>query len=829
MKKKFLFSSLFVVAALVGCTNEEFSENGQNNDLGVDRPKVDLAFEVGGTDTKMEGIGTGIYYTTKDLVGAVLVDASNLWNVANGHVGNNRFHYDKNDGKFVTEGTTVVGSWLFYAQYDTDMTTTRGGVKFDFPQVQTYANDLSEIAKVKLEFPEKVDVQKLVLRPTTNALNVNSPFCSQYTIQNTSVPVADIAHRSPYESEQSVLNTAEQEMKLVGKYADVASSFRSYTTGTADQDIIALNCLEDKSQSNTFEGYVAIPAGEYANIAIYAYTDKGVFKYNVKNAYVESTDETIDKTQQENFVLRRGHIVELNQINREIPAKSYMQIGADNLMKYTDLQTTSETDGTVVISQEDLVAVINGINDSQEVKIRVLGDAVKINQDVMAALKAKLAVYPDAYLSFKDTDGQIDVVGNTASGTPLVLQNITFNGGAKLISGYASVSENISIPTMESFTVNAGSTLTFTTENGIYTGIENYGDVIFENTNDEVIIVPAIRKNLGTITINTPVKITTTLNNNMDVMAGLTGTIINNSTLDLNGTSTNNGMITNDGIINLTKDLTSNGEIVNNETINISSTLTNNGTITNNDGAILLVKGDGTAALNNEGVITNLGDMYCHEGYNTINNTGEIYAKAGSTTYITTNSKEDESTTATNNAINKMGEIFCDSRNVDVSVTKANQKGYISYNLPADKTELTVEPGDKFNKVYLNGDCVLNHESVNFVVVEAEANVTLGSQKNYQEFTFNKDAFVYSMPEYKNQIAQLVVAEGVRVKVPTENAIGVYGVRSTTTWTFAQIINKGTILVGGEFWSQLARPTTGTFASGDGQTSAFHWSETTWK
>lgn len=871
MDKKLIYGFLFATA-MVGCTNEEFAEKQQAGDFGLDRPVIEnFSFAVGQPETRMEGNHQTSWFTGEDTIGAVLVDyAKNTpyYQVVEGHVGNNRFVYNPSKGKFETVGTTVVGSWLFYASYDERMTTNRNGVKFDFPAVQTYSGTgYQEIAKmdfktspivnlagqedgyfnyeipmtsvysyarITMKFEEPVIVQKLVIRPTDATGKKNAPFSTVYTIKNTKVPNADV-YSPGLLGEQGVLDAACVEMRnrkgnLIQDYETSLTKFVDYLTPetTPSRDIIALNCLANTTESVKFEARMAIPAGKYNNLAVYAYTNKGVYKYNVDNANVGGGDNHNNGNQEE-FLLRRQLGVALHNVNGEKVAGQKEYLEMTEKVDYPTLAETTETNGTVVISQEDLIAVINGIDRSQEVKIRVLGDAVKINQEVMTALKAKVADYPGAYLSFKDTDGQIEVIGNTSAGDPLMLQDITFNGGAKLTSGYANVNEDVIIPSNQSFTVKAGTTLTFTTEDGTYTGIENYGDVIFENTNDEVITVPAIRKNLGTITINTPVKITTTLNNNMDVMAGLTGTIINNSTLDLNGTSTNNGKITNEGIINLTKDLTSNGEIVNNETINISSTLTNKGRINNNDGAILLVKGDATAALNNEGVITNLGDMYCHEGYNTINNTGEIYAKAGSTTYITTNSKEDESTTATNNAINKMGEIFCDSRNVDVSVTKANQKGYISYNLPADKTELTVEPGDKFNKVYLNGDCVLNHESVNFVVVEAEANVTLGSQKNYQEFTFNKDAFVYSMPEYKNQIAQLVVAEGVRVKVPTENAIGVYGVRSTTTWTFAQIINKGTILVGGEFWSQLARPTTGTFASGDGQTSAFHWSEATWK
>lgn len=871
MDKKLIYGFLFATA-MVGCTNEEFAEKQQAGDFGLDRPAIEnFSFAVGQPETRMEGNDQTSWFTGEDEIGAVLVDYAQktpYYQVVEGHVGNNKFVYNPSTGKFETVGTTVVGSWLFYASYDKRMTTNRNGVKFDFPAVQMYSGiGYQEIAKmdfktspivnlagqedgyfnyeipmtsvysyarITMKFEEPVIVQKLVIRPTAANTTTADPFSTVYTIANTTVPQANV-YNPGLLGEQGVLDAACVEMRnrngnVIEDYTTSFRTFVDYLTPetTPSRDIIALNCLANTTESVKFDARMAIPAGKYNNLAVYAYTNKGVYKYDVNNANVAAGND-YNNGNQEEFLLRRQLSVALHNVNGvKVPGqKEYLEM--TEKVDYPTLAETTETNGTVVISQEDLIAVINGIDRSQEVKIRVLGDAVKINQEVMTALKAKVADYPGAYLSFKDTDGQIEVIGNTSAGDPLMLQDITFNGGAKLISGYANVNEDVIIPSNQLFTVNAGTTLTFTTEDGTYTGIENYGDVIFENTNNEVITVPAIRKNLGTITINTPVKITTTLNNNMDVMAGLTGTIINNSTLDLNGTSTNNGKITNEGIINLTKESTSNGEIVNNKTFNISSTLTNNGTITNNDGAILLVKGDGTSALNNAvaGVITNFGDMYCHEGNNKINNTGKIYAKAGSTTYITTNSQSNETTTVTNS--NVMGEIFCDNRNEDVSVTTSTQKGYISYEVQATVNELTKETGDKFNKVYLNGSCKLNHESVNYVVVNAESTITLNSDKNYQEFTFNADATLYSAPAYKNMIGKLVVAEGVRVKVPTENAIGVYEVTySTTSKTSAVIDNKGTILVGGNFWSSLAQPATGTFASGDGQTTAFHWSQSTW-
>lgn len=867
MDKKLIYGFLFATA-MVGCTNEEFEEKQQTGGFGLNRPVIEnFSFAVGQPETRMEGNDQTSYFTGDDVIGAVLVDYADQtpYTVVEGHVGNNRFVYNPSTGKFETDGTTVVGSWLFYASYDKRMTTNRDGVKFDFPAVQMYSGTgYQEIAKmdfktspivnlagqedghfnyeipmtsvysyarITMKFEQPVIVQKLVIRPTTAGLTGSDPFSSTYTIKNSQVPQANVYSPGLYKTEQDVLDEACVKMRnrngqVIEDYGISLTKFIEYLTPetTPSRDIIALNCLENTTESVNFDARMAIPAGKYDNLAVYAYTNKGVYKYNVMNANV-AAGEDYNNGQQEEFLLRRQLGIALHNVNGiEISGqKEYLEM--TRTLNYTQLADATETDGTVVISQEDLIAVINGIDRGQEVKIRVLGDAVKINQEVMTALKAKVAEYPDAFLSFKETDGQIEVVGNTSAGNPLMLQDITFNGGAILTSGYANVGKDITIPANQLFTANAGTTLTFTT-NGTYSGIENKGNVIFDHTNKNEISVGAIKSNLGTITINTPVEITASLDNSKDIMAGLTGVIINNSTLDLNGTVTNSGKITNDGIINLTKELTSSGEIVNNKTFNISSKLTNKGTITNNDGAILLVKGNGTAALDNEGVITNFGDMYCHDGDNKINNTGKIYAKDGSTTYITTNSKVNEALTVTNSNI--MGEIICDNRDEDVSVTTSNQKGYISYEVQTTVNELEKKNGDKFNKVYLNGDCVLNHESVNYVVVNAESTITLNSQKNYQEFTFNADATLYSEPAYKNSIGKLVVAEGVRVKVPTENAIGVYDIDHSVSKTSAAIDNKGTILVGGDFWSKLSLPASGTFASGDGQTTAFHWDEPVW-
>lgn len=857
MKKKFLFSSLFVAAAMVGCTNEDFVGQGQNDGLGVDRQVINVSFGVEEPQTKMVGEGDFIYYTTDDKIGAVLVDHTQKepYTIVDTHVGNNKFNYIANKKKFETDGTMVVGSWLFYAQYDSRMTTSRNGVVYDFPQVQTYAEDLSEIAKidfrtspvvnlvgqedghfdsfnlplvsvysyaeVRLEFPQPVDVQKLVIRPTANDLQTSVPFGKQYTIKNTNVPVADLPNKSPLVTDQYVLDQAQLKMNNKGAYSS-SMVFKDYSVkGSEDQDIIALNCLEDETEATTFVGRIALPAGKYSNIAIYAYTNKGIYKYNVKNASAEATNETI-KGAQKDFYLRRGYIVQMNKIDRAIAAADYLKV--KDKKTYAELEKDTETSGTVVISTEDLVAVVKAIDEAKNVKIRVLGDETVLNQAVMEALterREKLGA--DVQLVFID---DINIEGNASSDEPLVLHDVTFNKNAVLTSGYATSGREVYAENTLTVGKSAGLNIneSYLNSDYSYMNVVNNGSLtisaVSTSTQVQKTVISAILTNNGTLAVteNAVASIGKVVNS---------GIFTNDGQLSVSNLENNtDAKFVNNAEVSLNDKSGFNyGTIENNAALNITRDFTNSGIIQNNKGGILLVKGNQGATFTTAGSIYNSGDMYCHEGKNMIYNTGKIYAKKGSTTYITRNSGVDENVTPTND--NAMGEIFCESRNEDVSVTQSNYKGYISFNVGVETSKLEKVTGDKFNKVYLNGDCALAHDGVTYVVVEDEANVTLATHKDYQEFTFNADATLNSADKLKNQIAKLTVAKDVRVKVPTENAIGVYDVdNNSTSKSTAAIENNGTILVGGNFWSILNIADTtgdGTFASGDGQTSAFHW------
>lgn len=160
--KKVLLGSLALAGVFGACTNEEIVDAVQNNAALTERTQVNLTLETPVASRMSNGTGWGVNYETRDVLGAVLVDAgysasenwpawNNVnWSVVDGHVGNNRWAYK--DGKFQTDGTTAVGAWVFYTKYNADMTTSRNGIEFDFPQIQDGAADLEKIANNNINF-----------------------------------------------------------------------------------------------------------------------------------------------------------------------------------------------------------------------------------------------------------------------------------------------------------------------------------------------------------------------------------------------------------------------------------------------------------------------------------------------------------------------------------------------------------------------------------------------------------------------------------------------------------------------------------------------------
>lgn len=899
MNKKYYLSSLAAATLLAGCTSDELvpQQNEEVADVLANRPKIEVAFGLETSATRMHGNETGVTFDQEDHLGAVLVDQglsipANYYTLATGntHIANNKFYYDGE--KFVTDGTMCVGAWLFYANYDAANTTSRGSIKYDLPIVQEYAQDYSEMAKhdfkfspiinlegkengyftdepnpdyaftipmisaftyaqIKLEFPKDVTVQKLVLKPSTVAAgNDYDPFYHTYELNNgssnngLSTAVADLNNypatvwrngAQVYVNRQGRLN--EQRDALMKQLPYIPATVGS--SGSVREQLIALNCLDSNLEpSKSFMTNMLIPSGEYKCIRLYAYTDKGVYVYNINDECEAAQTDPADPTAvrptslpaQDNatITLKRERVTmhniaavpTTNQDYKDIQTKAIRMTDTRNNVQ---LQASTETDGTVVISQKDLVAVINGITVAGQMNVRVLGNMVKITEEVAKAIKdAEKRVNGDIQVYF---DKAVDIEG-TAEG--YTLTDVTFAGDATLTTGSITLGDDINIPAGKKLTVNSGATLNVNTKANnntppayIYDNITNNGTL---NANVSGLVVGTV-VNSGTFNVTKEATITTKLENSGTVnindklttaFTSTRGTITNNATLDIVGNSENKAVHSNGRLVGAT--------INNNGVINVrgAAAFENKGII-NNAANAKIISGeanvDGSSILNHVGaVVNNDGFLYCFNGNNTIKNLGTINAKSGSTTYITYNSDASEIATPTRS--NKMGVINLDSRSEDVSVTKTEQKGYIVWTTA--ETVIRHQPGDKYNKVVLSSAATVNDNAVRYI--ETSKNLTL-TNNQVQELTFTESATLLTTTA---TVGYLEIATDKIVKLPTENVIAVETVTTaSSSKTKADINNKGTLLVGGDLWSSEIQscPATGIFAAGDGNNTAFHWNQ----
>ena len=890
MNKKLIFTSLATSALLAACTSDELvPQANEVADIFASRPKIDVAFGVDSPVTRMTGDDTQVNYDVKDNLGAVLVDQGkvtpeNYFDLVtdNTHIGNNKFYYDA--PKFVTDGTMCVGAWLFYANYDAANTTSRGSIKYKMPVVQEYAQDFKEIAKhdfkfspivnlkgqengyfsyniptisaftyanVKLHFDKEVVVQKLVLKPYDKDVATGTnydPFFGTYELNmgngsgnsGLSCAVADLNKVPHYKGETMQDSLDAAKTKLLNKANYISATVGS---GSANKQIVALNCLDSElAASKDFQTLMVIPSGQYEGIRLYAYTDKGVYVYNINDEFEAiATDKRTANHAADNtgILLKRErvslhNIADLTSKGDAVFADANKYLNMTEVKTHQQLQTAEETEGIVVISQKDLLTVINSIGKTGDHIIRVLGNMVKIDEEVAKAIAAKeAALNGDIQLIFADfydyDDNQsIAIEGN---GEGYTLTDVTFQILAKQTSGKVKLGADINIPSGSTYTVGSGATAEIMANASGNPKFYAYDKFVNNGTligNSAGVVINVIENNAA---VEFKKNANVTNLKNIDnatakVETGATLTAAVNNISCAVGHAHGKAVVTNDGTINLngTSVNTNGSTIKNNGIIQIKNVIwTNYATIENAKDA-KIISGDAHnngGMLTNYGTITNYGFMYCYNGENFIYNEGTINAKTGSTTYITRNSKEDEAGTETRSKDNVMGTINMDTRNEDISVTSTNFQGYLTFT--TDLAEIKHVSEDKFNKVILsNANAIVDDAKVKYVVTSG-AKLTL-KNKQVQELVFKNSCTLMTTTA---TVAYLEIAKDKIVKLPTENVIAIENISSTVTSTKANIVNNGTLLVGGDLWSSAipACPATGIFASGDGTKTAFHWGE----
>lgn len=650
--------------------------------------------------------------------------------------------------------------------------------------------------------------------------------------------------------------------------AGLASSFSVITKAVGDNTagFLVLDCVSDHTNQKAngvtvtdgkFMSYMTIPAGIYKSITLYVYTDKGIYKKEIaeRDAAIDGSAPDKLPAGKKSIVLKRQTRVNLANLTKRVSEVE------DAVIKVEETKTAAEVaadlGGVVITKTADLIAAIEGATD-KSINFLVVNQPIQnlgtdtpvpahesiINKAVAGAVLTKWAADARTNVTLNFLNQRMIIEGEEE---PFDLVGMKFTKGATLISGKVNLAERISFENNDDkFIVNSGATANFTkgtnasaqsfavTSNS---EIENNGIVNFVGYADITTLT-----NNGTVTVGTS-----------EVAAGLkTTTITNNSTFTVNkgewetGALTNatSASISNSGSVDVTGASTNSGSI-NNDTdavINVVNTFTNSGTITNDVKAKIISGKAGastTGNLINNKTVTNYGEMYCLNGNHTIKNVGTIKAidkeENGtkisiSRTYITENSSVDESSVAANGDVTR-GEIKISHRDIDMTVAKKAFQGRISWLVPSNMSALTHNSEDKFNMIYLDASCDLsdytnaNVNHIKYVTVNENATlpkVTLTSP--LIEFVANEDV---TLRVDKKAIAILNIAEGKTLTVPTNNIVGVYDVEETdVVKAFADIVNKGTMLVGGKCFSSITGYPSGVFASGSGNVDeAYFWSQ----
>ena len=742
---------------------------------------------------------------------------------------------------------------------------------------------------LKLDFDSKLGVtkvQKIIVKATDAAGNdVKFPTASK--VINTALPIAKLSLQTGAPTEiatpecaapNNIIDLADQNQEILNAYNKIrvhdvsagwdaaVSAYKSIVASAnnaQDVDFLVVDCNSNHEDTSTdgsmavtggqFSAYMLMPSGVYNSITLDIYTDKGVYTETVKgrDAYVANKTTAGTPTTAGGILLRPGKSTVLADIEGKTNKQGDADYGVSDYLKVTGTTATTNyitktadlinyikaitlgslTPTVNVIAQDQIGSENNPVDDTP-----ITAHKVVVNKEVMEAIEAKeKELNKDIQLTFKGA--KITIVGNESANSRLDIHDLTFNDGCEVFSGYVKTSEEIGVPTSDGtlptkgiMTVKENADVEFTDNSLVINKVSVEKGAKISAAANQTVNINEI-ENKGTVAVAGTLQVTTltnyaTIDNNQSIKVtkGNNYGTINNNKVDDN----NRGQITVKGQFN------------NNTTI--VNLVPYNGVI--NNYGLLLVNGETNPEFSNKpgATINNSGDMYCYNGDNKIYNTGTINATGtASTTYITTNSEVSENTTATNAASGQtMGKLIIENRNQDVSVTTADQKGYIQYTVKdADLANGSFgwENNDKYNLLVLNSSTVILDANLNgklrYVINKGTANLTMKQGLKLQELTFNTNSTLYTTD---SDVAKLTVDAGKTVKIPTENALYVYDVTTATnaSKTTAEFINNGTILVGGNLYTSIADAATangngarqGIFASGDGESTAFHWNET---
>ena len=662
-----------------------------------------------------------------------------------------------------------------------------------------------------------------------------------------------------YDAEHSKWNNAE--------YNWNNSEVGSLTQGIGNAtkyDYLVVDCGAHSKDLAVVDGkfstWMLMPAGVYGLLKLEIYTNKGVYYKTVNGYDFYKENKVTDNVRGTATVSENGIVLRPQALTSIANIKN--ATGADAQNDYLFIEkgaaNTAQPLGDIVTNNAELINLINRIakntasgatsvapcnvtivkqseiNGGTDAAIGAHG--VVIDESVMAAIEAKeAAIGQDIQLVFTGSE-VVKIQGNDTAADRLDIHDMTFTEGCDVVSGYVTTSNELIVPAGKKMTVKKGADVVFGTNVAeINKNVVVYAmdQVVIEKGATATVagdlVVPTI-SNKGALAVNEAVALeVATLSNE--------GSVVVNGEVEAGAyTAAKGSETTNNGVMTIGAS-SINGAVVNNTLFNVvgDTTIGADGSVLNaNADSKLLVNAtegdDATVELTNNGKIVNYGFIYTQNASdshvsNKIHNLGTLEAKAGSTNYITSNSKFNETAVATNDATQVMGVVKMDERNARVTIAEKYQQGYKVYEVASSDIEdgvFSKAKGDVFNKIILSDAVELAFDLIGVAqYVETSKDLTLPTdyEKNLgyllKELTFTESAslvganiFVFELNVAQAKVLDIPAGSNVYVSSRTESQLKAYGcadLRNTTT--NLAIHNYGEILLGGKFSTELSQAT----------------------
>lgn len=855
MRTKHLLWALALPSVFAACTQDEFAEQAQGT---IDNRPVVGAISLNITEepTTRWAYEGGFKFDNNDYIGAALMDtynsnkASGSWDEKYSLVDyiQTNYKYGYKDGWTNNDAIMSEGNYFFYMPYN-DQLKSRAGLPLVIPTEQFAYDPEAETAVADDQYawkkhqmfigyddvkvddqtatPQMVEVfakprfninytgnnnvvvERVVVTDATGHFNVASTLNPTKKIGNYN-PIANSTNEEyKIAANSNLAQLFRAYNKAVGEYelgegekfvSPLAGNEASFTTSTTTSDFLSLNFVPAKSVT----GLMVMPAGTHAanNVKIEIYTSKGLATISGLSNFndLETADPQTGITYSNLDVLatvKAGDGSKANAIN----------------INFNDLDIKQPSSVTVATTSQ-LESIIRWYEDPNGTYTDLSGDpkvlTINVTGDVEFTKKVYDAINGNPNISFKFV---------VSSGKNLIIPAELAADALSLLST-ASIG-NVVVEGTQDLNNASNANVTYTYDIEVVAGA-----TLNVNGGNKGIALADVN-NEGAINVDGAVEATEITNyKDLTVNAGatLTAKVLNNATVTTAGTFTTytqNATLTNNGTLKLNNESQNQSKIVNNNKLYIvaDATVTNaivaavqnstngyTGLIENADAQNSYIYSQGT--LTNNGDINNTGAMYS-QGSGQITNEGYIMANDGATTYVTTNN----------------GDIELEKRTTETTVNVEN--GSISYTLQSSDLssgKFTFDASaDKFNtlKVGMNVQFSDKDKLPASLILNATNNISVICSEAECKFTSIKaeGKVRYSVQGTKVETTSLTVAAGVVFQIPALSSFGVYGTETGT------IENKGEILVGGDFWSDLADQTSvsGTWSSAG--SGSYHWSD----